>query len=142
MRIAGRPFGIIVLAGLGIVGGLWALAGLAGMHDVPEFSVRTASMPEELVRVAIAAWAGATLVAAVLLLAIRRWGWILAMLTTGVGLLATLWSWMLGHPEPVRLLILVVSAFYLNGRQVRDLLLGTPAPASVVPLAPEEAGRR
>ena len=141
MRVAGRPFGILILAVLGVAGGLWAFAGLTGFHDVPEFSIRTASVPEGLVRVAVALWATVTMVAAVLLLALDRWGWILAMLAAGLGLLASLWSWGLGHPEPVRLLILVVTAFYLNGREVRELLLGTSGQVSVVPPASPESGR-
>ncbi len=142
MRVAGRPFGILVLAVLGIAGGLWAIAGLTGLHDVPEFSIRTASVPEGVVRVVIALWAAMTVAAALLLLALHRWGWILAMLAAGMGLLASLWAWALGHPEPVRLLILVVTAFYLNGREVRELLLKMPGRAPVVPLAPAEDGRR
>jgi hypothetical protein len=64
------------------------------------------------------------------------------MLGTGLGLMAALWQWGLGSPEPIRLALLIVTAFYLNGHQVRDLLLRPVERAGVVPLAPQEGGRR
>lgn len=142
MRIAGRPFGIIALAVLAVAGGLWALAGVAGLRPVPEFSIRGLEIAPELVRAIVAGWGAMLVAAAVLLLALHRLGWELAMLGTGLGLLAALWSWGLGSPEPIRLALLVVSAFYLNGREVRELLLPATERASVVPLAPPEGGLR
>jgi hypothetical protein len=142
MRIAGRPFGILVLAALAIAGGVWALTGVAGQRAVPEFSLKGLELAPELVRALIAGWAVALLLGAVLLLALHRWGWVLLMLATGLGLLAALWQWWLGNPEPVRLALLVATAFYLNGHAVRDLLLRPVERAGVVPLAPQEGGRR
>jgi len=142
MRIAGRPFGILVLAVLAVAGALWGLAGVAGLRAVPEFSLKGIDLAPELVRVIIAGWAAMLIVGAVLLLALHRWGWVLLMLGTGLGLLASLWQWWLGNPEAIRLVILVVTAFYLNGRAVRDLLLRPVERAAVVPLAPQEGGRR
>ncbi len=142
MRIAGRPFGILALAVLAVTGSLWALAGVAGLRAVPEFSLRGIELAPELVRAIIAGWAVMLLVGAVLLVALHRWGWVLLMLATGLGLLASLWQWQLGSSEPIRLALLVVTAFYLNGHSVRDLLLRQVDRAGVVPLAPPEGGRR
>ena len=142
MRIAGRPFGILALAALAVVGGLWALSGVAGLRAVPEFSVKGIELSAELVRVIIAGWAAMLLAGALLLVTLHRWGWVLLMLGTGLGLLAALWQWLLGNPEPIRLALLVITAFYLNGRSVRDLLLRPVERAGVVPLAPPEGGRR
>jgi hypothetical protein len=142
MRIAGRPFAIIALAALAAAGGLWALAGVAGFHDLPELSIRGADVPAEVVRALTVAWAVMALAAAPLLLALHRWGWELAMLTTGIGLLVALWSWWLGVHEPVRLVLLVITAFYLNGREVRGLLRSATDRASAAPLAPPEGGLR
>jgi hypothetical protein len=142
MRIAGRPFGILALAVLAVAGGLWALTGLAGFRPVPEFALKGLEIPEEFVRVIIAGWAVMLLAGALLLIALRRWGWVLLMLGTGLGLLASLWQWWMGNAEPIRLALLVVTAFYLNGHEVRDLLLRPAVQPDVVPLAPQEGGRR
>ena len=91
---------------------------------------------------AAAGWAAMLLASAVLLLALHRWGWTVLMLATGLGLCGALWQWWIGNLEPVRMLILVATAFYLNGREVRDLLLRTVDRAAAVPLAPPEGGRR
>jgi hypothetical protein len=142
MRIAGRPFGILALTVLAVAGGLWALAGVAGLHELHDFSLKGVDIAPEVVRVVIAGWAAALLVGALFLLALHRWGWVLLMVATGLGLLGSLWQWWLGNPEPIRLALLVVTAFYLNGREVRDLLLRPVERAAVVPLAPQEGGRQ
>jgi hypothetical protein len=142
MRIAGRPFGILALAVLAVAGGLWALSGVAGLRAVPEFTLKGIDLAPELARLIIAGWSAMLLAGALLLLALHRWGWVLLMLATGMGLLAALWQWGLGNPEPIRLALLIVTAFYLNGHQVRDLLLRPADRAAVVPLAPPEGGRR
>jgi hypothetical protein len=112
------------------------------MRAVPEFSLKGIDLAPELVRAVIAGWSAMLLAGALLLVALHRWGWVLLMLATGLGLLAALWQWGLGSPEPVRLALLVVTAFYLNGRSVRDLLLRHVERTGVVPLAPPEGGRR
>jgi hypothetical protein len=142
MRIAGRPFGILVLVVLAVAGGVWALTGVADLRPVPEFSLKGVEVAPELVRIVIAGWAAMLIAGAVLLLALHRWGWVLLMLATGLGLLAALWQWWLGNPEPIRLGLLVVTAFYLNGRAARDVLLRPVERVGVVPLAPQEGGRR
>jgi hypothetical protein len=142
MRIAGRPFGILVLVVLAVAGGVWALTGVAALRPVPEFSLKGVEVAPELVRIVIAGWAGMLIAGAALLLALHRWGWVLLMLATGLGLLAALWQWWLGNPEPIRLGLLVVTAFYLNGRAARDVLLRPVERVGVVPLAPQEGGRR
>jgi hypothetical protein len=142
MRIAGRPFGIVALVVLAVAGGLWALAGVAGLHAVDDFSLKGRPIAPEVVRVVIAGWAMALLAGALLLLALHRWGWVLLMVVTGLGLLGSLWQWWTGNPEPIRLALLVVTAFYLNGHQVRDLFFRSVERAGAVPLAPQEGGRR
>ena len=142
MRIAGRPFGILALAVLAVAGAIWALAGVAGLRPVPEFSLKGLEISPELVRAIIAGWSAMLLAGALLLVGLHRWGWVLLMLATGLGLLAALWQWWMGSPEPIRLALLVVTAFYLNGHAVRDLLVRRVERAGVVPLAPQEDDRR
>ena len=123
MRIAGRPFGIVALAVLAVAGGLWALTGVAGLRPVPEFALKGLEIPEELVRVIVAGWVVMLLAGAFLLLALHRWGWVLLMLGTGLGLMASLWQWWMGNPEPIRLALLVVTAFYLNAGEGRIVFI-------------------
>lgn len=142
MRIAGRPFGILVLVVLATISGLWALTAAAGLRPLDDYTVGTITLAPLVPQAAAALWGGMLLVSAVLLLALRRSGWMLLMLTTGVGLFGALWQWWIGNLEPIRMLVLVATAFYLNGRVVRELLIQPSDRATVVPLAPPEGGRR
>ena len=53
-----------------------------------------------------------------------------------------LWTWFLGREDAVRLAIVVGTAFYLNGREIRDFVDPQVERGSAVPLAPPEGGRR
>jgi hypothetical protein len=142
MRIAGRPFGILVLVVLATISGLWSLTAAAGLRPLDDYTVGTTTLPPLVPQAASAIWGAMLLASAVLLLALRRSGWMLLMLTTGVGLFGALWQWWIGNLEPVRMLVLVATAFYLNGRVVRELLVQAHDRAPVIPLAPPEGGRR
>jgi hypothetical protein len=142
VRVAHRPFGILVLAVLSLAAGLWALAAVAGLRQLDDYRIGQIQLPPEVPLAVTAAWGVLLLVAAVLLFVLNRWGWTILMLTTGLGLFGALWQWWIGNLEPVRLGLLVLTAFYLNGRETRDLLLGSRDQVAVVPLAPPEGGRR
>jgi hypothetical protein len=142
MRIAGRPFGILVLVALATVSGLWALTAAAGLRPLDDYAVGTITLSPLVPQAAAAIWGAMLLASAVLLLALRRSGWMLLMFSTGLGLFGALWQWWIGNLEPIRMVILVATAFYLNGRVVRELLLQAHDRATVVPLAPPDGGRR
>jgi hypothetical protein len=142
MRIAGRPFGIVALAALAVFAGLWSVAAAAGLRSLDVYSVGSTVLPAEVPQAVSAAWGLVLLVSAVLLLGLRRWGWTLLMLATGLGLFGALWQWWVGNLEPVRLAALVATAFYLNGREVRELLFPATARAEAIPLAAPEGGHR
>ena len=63
----------------------------------------------------------ATIIGVFGLLAFRRWGWVLTMILVGLGLLGELIRVVIGQPDHLGLLLLVVSAFYLNQRSVRAM---------------------
>ncbi len=65
--------------------------------------------------------ATATIIGVVGLLAFRRWGWVITMILVGIGLLGELIRVVIGQPDHLGLLLLVVSAFYLNQRSVRAM---------------------
>lgn len=142
MRILGRPFGIVALAVLALAGAAWTFAAVAGFRAGDIYTVNDWAVPPEVMRVVALGWVVMLAVSGVLLLALHRWGWTLLMLATGIGLAAALWQWWIGNLEPVRLAILVATAFYLNGREIRELLLPAPEQPSAVPLASPEGGQR
>lgn len=142
MHIAGRPFGILVLAVSATLGGLWALAAAVGLRPLDDYRVGNLVLPPEIPLVITAAWGVLLLVSAMLLLGLHRWGWTVLMLSTGLGLFGALWQWWIGNLEPIRMALLIVTALYLNGREVRELLLPSAERPDVIPLAPPEGGRR
>lgn len=139
---AGRPFSIIALAVLAAVGGIWVLGGAAGLRPVDHYPFGDIELSDTVARTVALVWGVVLLVSAILIALLNRWGWVVLMIATGIGLLAALWQWWIGHPEPARLAIFVVTAFYLNAREARDLLLAPGGRAPAVPLAPPEGGRR
>jgi hypothetical protein len=64
------------------------------------------------------------ILAAVGLLLLHRWGWVLAMTLTGASLAVELTARYWGYPDDLGLAINVVCAFYLNQGTVRRLVLG------------------
>ena len=142
MRIAGRPFGILALATLALLGGLWALAAAAGLRPLDDYRIGESMLDPWVPQLVSGVWGVMLLIAAILLLLLHRWGWELLMISTGVGLFGALWQWWIDNLEPVRMALLVLTAFYLNGREVREILLGVQERARAVPLAPREGGHR
>ena len=51
----------------------------------------------------------------------KRWGWVLSMILTGLGLGFTIWSYFQGEPDYLPMFIDVVLVFYLNQRDVQQL---------------------
>jgi hypothetical protein len=137
---ARRPFSIIALAVLAAAGGLWALSAALGLRPVDRYPLGHIELSEDVARLVALTWAVMLLVSAGLILLLHRWGWALLMIVTGIGLVAALWQWWIGNAEPVRLLIFVATAFYLNAREVRDLLLTPTERTAAVPLTPPEGG--
>jgi hypothetical protein len=142
MRVAGRPFGIFALATFALLGGLWTLAAALGLRPLDVYRIGETVVDPWVPQLVSGAWGVMLIIAAVLLLLLHRWGWELLMISTGIGLLGALWQWWIGNLEPIRMGLLVLTAFYLNGREVRDILLGTRERAMAVPLAPPEGGHR
>lgn len=142
MHIARRPFGIFALAVFALLGGMWTLAAAAGLRPLDDYRVGDLVLDAWVPQLISGAWGVMLVIAAILLLLLHRWGWELLMLSTGIGLFGALWQWWIGNLEPVRMALLVLTAFYLNGREVREVLFRVHERARVVPLAPLEGGHR
>lgn len=142
MRIARRPFGILALTVFALLGGLWTLAAAAGLRELDDYQVGEIVLDAWVPQVVAGAWGIMLVASALLLLLLHRWGWELLMISTGIGLFGALWQSWIGNLEPIRMGLLVLTAFYLNGREVREILLGVQERARAVPLAPPEGGHR
>jgi hypothetical protein len=125
-----RPVPVTILAAIQVVTGLMlaivaALFVLDQEATFPLFA-NVAGAGNALVVEAVgvatvcAAMALLEIVAAVALLRLRRLGWTLTMLLTGVSLASAIATWWLsGEVLTVSLLLGVVTVLYLNQRQVR-----------------------
>jgi hypothetical protein len=116
-----RPLGIwiIVATQMLLAGSL--LAGAATNIDIASGASDRPLEPET--RVVYVGWAIITLVFAFWLWRLKRRGWVLTMLITGLALAANLAIWWSGDPNFLRMGLQAVTAFYLNSAPVRDLFL-------------------
>jgi hypothetical protein len=105
---------ILLLLVIALVLGL-SLAGVEGATPFLRFFVRNPIFFSD------AGWVifAALLLAIAGLLALKRWGWILTMALTGMGLSFGIWSYLQDDPHYIALIINIVIVFYLNQREVQ-----------------------
>ena len=92
-----------------------------GIRGLPVTGLPTVVENQALTRSVDLTAAILTIVGVVGLLLFKRWGWVLTMVLVGLELLAELIRVALGTPDHLGLALLVVTAFYLNGRAVRSM---------------------
>ena len=78
------------------------------------------------------AFAAVLVVAAIGLFGGRRWGWLVAMVTTGVFIAADIVTFDAGVVHHLWMLLNIVTVFYLNQRDVREAFLSLAGDADVV----------
>ncbi len=120
-RIGRWSFGILVVATLRIIDAVSMAAIGLGVQDLPVDALPIVLNSPDVTRGVDLILAAATLLGVVGLLAFRRWGWVLTMVIVGFGLFVELVRVARGQPDHLGLLLLVVSAFYLNQRSVRAM---------------------
>ncbi|HET9755804.1 MAG TPA: hypothetical protein VFP66_04825 [Candidatus Limnocylindrales bacterium] len=120
-RIGRWPVGILIIALLRIIDAVSMAAVGTGVRDLPMAGLPVLLDSPLLTQSVDLVIAAATIVGVLGLLAFRRWGWVLTMVLVGVGLLGELVRVAHGQPDYLGLLLLVVSAFYLNQRSVRAM---------------------
>jgi len=114
------PFGLIVVVLLQLAAAAWILTGAAGLRPLEGTTIfADLFRSSQAVAIMFAVIGGVQAVAALLLLTRNRLAWLVIMLITGASLVTGITSYFVGDPEPVRLFLYVVSAFYLNQRPVR-----------------------
>lgn len=124
---SGRPFGVIAIFALLLVASVIELT--SGITDVVTILEGgrgigpLATLPglRQLALLALPlALGGARLLAAVGLLRLQRWAWVLVMLITGGQLAADLWLYVAAGERPyLAMLLNVVVVFYLNQGEVQ-----------------------
>lgn len=120
-RFGHWPVGVLIVAVLRILDAV-ALAAIGlGIRGLPTQGLPLLDGSPILTQSVNIVLAVATIVGVAGLLAFRRWGWVLSMVLVGVGLLGELIRVAIGQPDHLGLLLLVVSAFYLNQRSVRAM---------------------
>jgi hypothetical protein len=141
MEPRGRPLGVLVVAAVQILRAallvgqfleLKATAGLEWLSASAQFVEPTpGTLSHTLIRAIGIGLAAASLAVAAGLLANRRWGWVGAIVLSGLSLAFAIAAWWDGHPVYLNMAINVIAVFYLNQREVRavfDESFGDVAP--------------
>jgi hypothetical protein len=121
LRVGRWPIGILIVALLRVIDAVSMAAVGTGVRDLPMAGLPILLDSPLLTQSLDLVIAAATIVGVLGLLAFRRWGWVLTMVLVGVGLLGELVRVAHGQPDHLGLLLLVISAFYLNQRSVRAM---------------------
>lgn len=137
------PLGVIVVAAISLMRAVTIVADLAdvGQDGVLGFIVRAGPLPDFRpgtdVHIAAQGVLVGLLLASILTVAglvfQKRWAWVLAIITSGVILAVDLGWWFSGDARYSSMLINAIAVFYLNQREVRIALRGTPPDLSLAP---------
>jgi fructose-specific phosphotransferase system IIC component len=114
-----RPFGITAIALLQLATAAWIASGIFGLRPLDPGSLAGKLAASDSTIESIFAGLTAVLVVATVLLWLgNRVGWLLSMLLTGFQLAFMLISISQGGSDWIRLLLLTITALYLNQRAV------------------------
>jgi hypothetical protein len=137
-----RPLGIVLLVLFQVVNvtlSLLAVADVFGPRNGTIVDLFGNDMPA--LDYLIVGTGALSLVGAVALWRLHRFGWYAIMLLTGLGLALQIAFYLWATPNFINLAIFVVSAFYLNQREVKSIFLKPHAAQPSVVLAVEEDDR-
>lgn len=127
-----RPFGvnaIIVLSTLIVVYSVVVAAGLY-VGIASEIPILASLQVERWLMIYLIGTAVVQVFIIVGLWRLKRWGWFLVMLNTGVGMVLNIWAYFNARPNYVAMAISVLIVLYLNQREVQLAFV-----------EPEEAGQ-
>jgi uncharacterized membrane protein (DUF2068 family) len=129
---SGRPFGLVALIGLLLLKAVLLGLGLV-RDDLPDAGPlrRIIALPGALsdalrdtpiVGAVVLVLVALLVVAALGLWGRRRWGWVIAMVVTGLFLATDIWAFSDGRANHLWMLLNVITVLYLNQREVRESL--------------------
>lgn len=61
----------------------------------------------------------------------KRWGWFLVMLNTGLGMFLNIWAYFYARPNYVAMAVSVLIVFYMNQREVQQAFVDPEAPKAL-----------
>lgn len=137
-RRSRRPFALLVLAGLLLFKAVLAAAVVVGagiaaggtlpdaIKVVPELGAVAEIAPGT--RVVLLLLAALLVAAAVGLIGLRRRGWVLAMVLTGMFVAIDIGAFLQGDANDLWMLLNIITVFYLNQSDVRAALGVNPEP--------------
>jgi hypothetical protein len=113
-----RPFGLYLIIALQLVVVILLALALLGEKTIAIYLKLLVQNP---IYYSWFGWVliGFLLVSVMGLWMLKRWGWILTMILTGMGLAFSIWSYFLGNPHYIPMVIYLVIVFYLNQRDVQ-----------------------
>jgi hypothetical protein len=124
-----RPLGVLVVAAVQFVRAVLVLTQMLNVNVAPNLDfLRIADQiprpPTGTVEFYLAQAIGVLIVVSSIafgigLLTGRRWGWVGAIIISGISLAFAIGAWWDNHPTYLSMLINVVAVFYLNQREVR-----------------------
>lgn len=124
-----RPLGVLVVAALQFFRAALVAFQLLGIAILPEehllrLSFQVPRPPPGTLEFYLSQGLGIGLIAASVafglgLLAGKRWGWVGAIIISGVSLAVSIGTWWVNQPTYLAMLINVIAVFYLNQRDVR-----------------------
>jgi hypothetical protein len=113
-----RPFGLYLIIALQLVVAILLVLALLGEKTIAIYLKLLVQNP------IFFTWFGWVLIGFLLLAVLglwilKRWGWILTMILTGLGLGFSIWSYFQGSPHYISMVLYLVIVFYLNQRDVQ-----------------------
>ncbi|MDX1435393.1 MAG: hypothetical protein R3335_01185 [Anaerolineales bacterium] len=113
-----RPFGLYMIVVLQVLIAVVLVLSLSGVERADPYLRALVQNPLYYTYV------GWGLVIALVLgvigmLRLRRWGWVLTMVITGLGLIFSIWSYFEGNFNYVAMIVNIMIVFYLNQRDVQ-----------------------
>jgi hypothetical protein len=122
-----RPLGIVVIVVFELINAASFLLGANGIvPSLGESGLNRLSEMGEPGRFAADLIGVLAIVAAIGLWLLSRRAWVLTMVLVGVALVFGLYSWWLGEPNHLRLLLNAIMALYLNQSAVREAVGAAP----------------
>ena len=126
-----RPFGLYIIIWLQVALAVFLALALLDVQIVSSYLSILIQNP------IFYSWFGWVLIACLAMAALglfflKRWGWILTMILTGLGLSYTIWSYFHGSPSYIAMIMDLVIVFYLNQREVQMPFMQAETPSGVL----------
>jgi hypothetical protein len=137
-----RPFALVMLAGLFLLKTVVLLLLVAGTTASPDaWYLQVGAVPQALIairttpgtEVLVLVVAGLLAATFIGLLAMTRVGWLLAMMFSGVFVAFDIVAELSGTADHLWMALNIVTVFYLNQQDLRDLFGATAGPAEAAP---------